>query len=413
MSRFIWSVLAMICLISSIGAQDNPANDSQTTAQTRRSQLPNYRLIYNSDANNIFIYDDPPMSADDVYDYVDEAADAGVTSFFISPNWGMNMNYPTEVGDMIGERAGPELEAKITLDAPPKSTERGIANLRALIKAGHDPLGLIVNRAKERGLEIFVSFRLNEVHAVEQEDHVIFSHFWKENPQWHIGKAGDPLPQVYLNILGPNTHPIVAGWLPGGLDFSVAEVRAHRLAQLRECCEKYDIDGLDLDFQRFPMYFKPGEEENNIPLMTAWMRDVRIMVQEVGDKRGRPVLLSARIMARPEQNRAIGLDSIAWIDEKLLDFVVVSHYLRNDFQLPVKEYQELLPENYPLYASIEVAKEPKTYYEIARQLWRDGVDGILLFNFFTTRERGVEPPFEIIPSLGDPKKLETLLDEPQ
>lgn len=54
----------------------------------------------------------------------------------------------------------------------------------------------------------------------------------------------------------------------------------------------------------------------------------------------------------------------------------------------------------PLYASIEVEQEADRYLPIARQLWRDGADGIMLFNFFTWRESGREPPFEVIPKLA-------------
>jgi len=362
----------------------------------------NYRLIYNSDGNNMFIYQEPPMTPETLYPYIDEAAQTGVTTFFICPNIGMTMNYPTKVGDMIGEHASPELATRIAPDAAAMTNERGVVNLRALINAGYDPIGLVIDRARRHGMEAFVTFRLNEVHAVEQKDHLIFSRFWKEHPEWRIGKNGDPLPPVYLDILGPNTHPIVAGWLPAGLNFAMPQVRAHRLAQLRELCERYDIDGLDLDFQRFPMYFKPGEESRHIETMTEWMRQVRAMTREVAAKRGRPLLLSARIMARPEQNRAIGLDPLTWAREGLVDFVVVSHYLRNDFYLPVRQYRALLPGGFPLYASIEVAPDAETYRRIARQLWQDGVDGILLFNFFTTRERGKEPPFQIIHEIGLP-----------
>lgn len=361
-----------------------------------------YRLIYNCDGDNMFIYDEPPVTPANVYKYIDEVAANGVTTFFMCPNYGMNMVFPTRIGDFIGEHASPALAKGITADAAPRTTERGIVNLRALIEAGHDPIGLVVDRARERGMEPFLTFRLNEVHAVDQDDHLILSRFWKQHPEWRIGKPGDPLPQVYIDILGPNTHPIVASWLPGGLNFAVPEVRAHRLAQLRECCERYDIDGIDIDFQRFPMYFKPNEEEQHIETMTAWMRDVRAMTREVAEKRGRSLLLCARIMARPEQNRAIGLDPIGWTQEDVLDFVVVSHYLRNDFPLPVKEYRQLLPEAFPLYASIEVAPDADTYRRIAHRLWQDGVDGILLFNFFTTRERGQEPPFGVLKELAEP-----------
>ena len=56
----------------------------------------------------------------------------------------------------------------------------------------------------------------------------------------------------------------------------------------------------------------------------------------------------------------------------------------------------------PLYASIEVEQEADRYLPIARKLWQDGADGIMLFNFFTWREAGREPPFEIIPKLAEP-----------
>ena len=89
----------------------------------------------------------------------------------------------------------------------------------------------------------------------------------------------------------------------------------------------------------------------------------------------------------------------------MLDFVTVSHYLRNDFALPVADYRKLLPEKMPLYGSIEVEDKPNEYRRIARRLWKDHVDGIMVFNFFTTREGGKEPPFEILKEIGDQAKL--------
>ena len=363
------------------------------------------RFIYNSDGNNMYIHKDYPMSPEDVHTYVDELVGTQVTTLFLSPNFGMPVAYPTEVGDFIGEHASPKLQAPITPDAPPGSTERGIMNMRAMLESGHDPFGVVLDRAKERGLETFVTWRLNEVHAVEQEDSLIFSRFWKEHPDWRIGKAGDPLPPVYLDILGINTHPIVAGWLPGGLNFAIPEVRAHRLAQLRECLERFDMDGLELDFQRFPMYFKPGEEAQHIETMTQFVRDVRALTGESTKKRGHPLHLCARIMARPDQNLAIGLDPIAWANEGLLDFVIVSHYLRNDYPLPIQDYRALLPAGMPLYGSIEYATRADAYRHVARQLWADGVDGVYLFNFFASRESSKEPLNSLLHELGDPATI--------
>ena len=126
------------------------------------------------------------------------------------------------------------------------------------------------------------------------------------------------------------------------------------------------------------------------------------MSKEVGGRRGRPLLLTARVMATPAQNLGIGLDPVAWAKEGLLDSIIVSHYLHNNFPLPVKAYRDLLPEALPLYASIEVEADSDRYRAIAKRLWNEGVDGIMMFNFFTCRELGVEPDFAVLPELGGP-----------
>lgn len=366
----------------------------------------NFRLMYDSDGGNMFIYKKPPMTPEMLYPYIDEVAETGVTSFFMSPHYGMPMIFPTKVAKMIGEDVSSELASKITLDAKPKTIERGVTNLRSLIGAGYDPFGLVIDRAKQNNMEALISFRLNEVHWVEKKDALILSKFWKEHPEWRIGKNGDPLSQVYLDILGPRTSPVVAGWLPGGLNFAIPEVREHRLAQMREMCERFNIDGLDLDFQRFPMYFKLGEEKKHIETMTNWIREIREMTREVAEKRGSPILLGARIMAEPEQNLEIGLDPFTWANEGLLDFVIVSHYLHNNFPLPIHEYIKHFPKEFPIYASIEVEREEENYRKVAKQLWKENVDGISLFNFFTSRERGIEPPFHVIHEIADSRILE-------
>lgn len=360
------------------------------------------RFIYNSDGDNMFDYRKPPVTPRDFHPYVDEIADTGVTTLFMSCHIGMKVNFPGKVNELLGTFVTPAQETAIVNGASAKEAtlERAAANLRSLLAAGHDPLGVILERARERKLETFVSFRLNEVHAVEAPEQMIISDWWRKHPEWRIGKPGDKLPQVYLDILGPRTHPIVASWLPGGMNFAVPEVRAQRLAELRECCERYPIDGIDLDFQRFPMYFKPGEEERHRPLMTEWMREVRQMTRTVGEKRGRPLLVSVRIMDTPARNMAIGLDPAAWVSANLVDLVTVSHYLRNDARLPIGEFRALLPK-VPIYGSIEVEPELETYRRIAGELREDGVDGLLMFNFFTTREGGKEPPFHVLRELNE------------
>jgi glycosyl hydrolase family 10 len=372
-----------------------------------------YRFIYNSDGMNVFIDKEPPMVPEDTYSYVDEVAETQVTTFFICPNAGMRMLYPSETTGMLGGNIPEEKIEEIRKKATEKggTTDRGIVNLQALVDAGHDPIEPIVDRANEKGLEIFLTFRLNEIHAVNEPESHILSDFWKDHPDWRVGKPGEKIGDLYQDIMGPRVNPIVGAWFWGALNFAIPEVRQRRLAEIRECCERYDVDGLDLDFQRFPVYFPIGEEAKFVETMTSWVREVRKLTNEIGEKRGRPFLLSVRTMAKPAQNLAIGLDPETWAKEGLVDFVVASHYLRNDYPIAIQEYRKLLPPDMGLYGSIEVEPERDTYRKIARQLWEDGVDGILLFNFFTRREGGKEPPFDLLNELGDAETIQAVKEQ--
>lgn len=223
------------------------------------------RFIYNSDAGNLFLYQQPPMKPEDIYRQIDEVAEAGVTTFSMCPNVGMVMNFPSQYARMLGDEEDAEIRTRIETEGAEKAgSARAALNLRALIDAGHDPLGLIVDRAKRKNMEVFLSFRVNEVHGVDSPDtfssQLILSKFWSDHPKWHVGKQGDTLSNLHQEIMGPRTNPIVGKWFAGGLNFAIPEVRQRRLDQLRECCERYDIDGLELDYQRFPVFFKYGEQ---------------------------------------------------------------------------------------------------------------------------------------------------------
>ncbi len=370
-----------------------------------------HRYIYNSDADNMFLYKGPPMQPEDVYPYIDQVAAAGVTTFSMSPNDGMVMNFPSKHARMLGDEDDSAILKQLeeTGLTKPGTLSRAALNYKAFVEQGHDAMGIAVERAKQQGMEVFLSFRMNEVHGVDTPDafpyNLILSRYWREHPEYWIGKPGDELSQLHQDILGPRTSPVVGKWLPGGLDFAHDDVRQRRFDQIEECIERYDVDGLELDFQRFPMFFKYGEEEQNLAVMTEFVGRLRKLTDHKGNERGRPMLLSARVMARPEQNEAVGLDVFRWADEGLVDFLIASHYLRNDFPLPVQEYRERMPQDMPLYASIEVEPKAETYRTLARQLFAERVDGLMLFNYFTRRESGNEPDFELVKELRDPKTI--------
>ena len=153
------------------------------------------------------------------------------------------------------------------------------------------------------------------------------------------------------------------------------------------------------------MFFRPGEETANVPTMTAWIREVREMTREVGRNRGRPLLLSVRVMSTPKQALAIGLDPMTWAREGLIDIVSAGHMLRPTSAVAIPEYRSALPASVPLYGSIDLhgsdaSTRTAEYRRMARQFSKDKADGVLVFNFFTTREEGREPDWAVLKELG-------------
>lgn len=118
------------------------------------------------------------------------------------------------------------------------------ACLCRLITEGSDPPEVIARRCHVLGTNFLPSLRLNDQHGMHpHEGH--YGSFCRDHPEWIVWEQGPGLGSA------------------GG-------ARAH-LRVVREPAERYDIDGLDLDFMRWPVYFKSDEVKANTPLVTDFI----------------------------------------------------------------------------------------------------------------------------------------------
>ena len=103
------------------------------------------------------------------------------------------------------------------------------------LMGSYDPLAFAIEEAHNRGLEIHAwinsmrSFNSSEVSILENDKHVC-----KQHPYWLYNKIEDN---------GSNSF-----WLNPGLP----EVRDYLIELINELVENYDIDGVQLDFIRYP-----------------------------------------------------------------------------------------------------------------------------------------------------------------
>ena len=128
---------------------------------------------------------------------------------------GNTANYDSQVLERSGARAG----------KPLKYIDKWIAE-------GNDPPKIVVREAKKRKLDVFYSFRINDIHDSFMPDEL--PTFKVKHPEWLIGerKYGD------------------ATSFRTALNFAVPEVRELKFRVIEELFRKYDFDGLEIDFRR-------------------------------------------------------------------------------------------------------------------------------------------------------------------
>ena len=351
------------------------------------------RVIYNFDGDSCLTTKanskgPVAVTVDDVKRLIAEVAYDGsrVDTVLVCIN-AQAMYYPTKVGTMRGTLSTPEERAKW-----PASERQRFANLKAFFDAGLDPYAILLAEAKRRGREALLTFRMNDDHGND----FLRTQFLVDHPEWRLGT------QQYRG--------------KGALDFGRDEVREHVFRLLEEAVRRYDSDGLELDFNRFPSFFKDGTTAGRIAKMNSLVERVRGMLDTVGRERGRRLVLSVRPPSNygrtpptPETARQLGCDVPAWVKNGWVDFVGVSEFLHERGDLPLGQWKQAIP-TVPVYGGIECTKgggrknlTATEYRHAASQLIKSGADGIYLFNFFTSREGGeqaYEPPFEVLRDLG-------------
>ena len=332
------------------------------------------RFIFNNDGTNILgngLHDGRTITPEDVEDYVDLVAGTRITSFFICTH--SSMPYYKSLHERTFGCLNPDTPSGDG-GHPHKADncERYGQNALALLEQDTDIVELCVNRAHLKGMEAFASMRMNDLHF--NDPAIRFPRgqgdFWLAHPEYHIG----------------NAEP---GWhADGALNFAHAEVREHKLNMVREICERFDVEGIELDFMRFPIYFPPGQGEKNILAMTDFMRAARAIVNEVGEERGRPLELGVRLPALVAQCRMLGFDPVAYAKDRLVDFITITPFLHNFASVPVRTFRAALgDDSLPIYAgtmSHEIGGPLShgAFRASAANCFREGADGLVLFNFF-------------------------------
>ena len=274
--------------------------------------------VYNDDGGGIKMgAEGDPVAG--LHVYVDRVLDRiRLDSFALSVAEPDIMFCLSEAGETVGRRFA-------NLDDIKDPHMRGIAkSIAALEKQGTDSLTVIADRVHERGVEFLAEMRMGDTHVCQPDPADAFCpQITIDHPEWIIRRS-DALPEHIEET---------------ALDYSFPEVRAHRLAILRELAHRPEVDGLELNFIRWGKHFVREEAPDKAPIMTEFVNQVIEILAEAASTRGREHLaLGARVPSTLEECRDAGLDPRAWVDRGWLNYLAVSDYNYSDPQIRMEPF---------------------------------------------------------------------------
>ena len=177
-------------------------------------------------------------------------------------------------------------------------------------ETGFDPVQTLLDETRRRGLEAFFSYRINgsdndvrgRMPRLPMKD---------DHPDWLI--------HTWNKTISDATGQRLNGYW----NFAVQGVRDYKLSILQEVAEQYDYDGMEIDFARVCPVLPPGRQWESRHALTDFMRSLREVLLRVGESRGRPYLLAARVPENLVGCHMDGMDIETWAREELVDMFAV------------------------------------------------------------------------------------------
>ncbi|MFD0960635.1 hypothetical protein [Paenibacillus chungangensis] len=329
----------------------------------RRAKRRSY--LFNWDGSDCLALIKERPSEDDLLRQVFEPLeDSGVDTLVYMQGVGNFAEYRSKLLPLAGEARDYRFNSV--------SSYKRYANAKHFLDNGMDPLAIVVRGARERKLDVFFSFRLNDIHDHWPDCVDFLPRFKLEHPEWLH-------PKEYFPDFHGRTEITTA------LDYSVKEVRDFRLRIIREVLENYEFDGLELDFMRSPFYFHWDKGLGSAYMLTDFVSAVRDMLDEIGGRRGAYLELAVRVCTTVTGSGMAGFDVAAWAKRGYIDHVIAG---TGGLNIDTRGYMELLQGTgvsfYPcLYGDYErIASSDAVMRGTAELLLTDRPDGIYAFNIY-------------------------------
>ena len=290
--------------------------------------------------------------------------------------------WPSRVTSLLGETVSNDLWPKLR-----EGDRRACEYIKWSVEKGRESFKVLSTLCRQSKVEFHAGLRMNL--------------FWGNSPLIE-----------YFNGRWWIEHP--SSRKSGGcqLNYAYPQAQEFILELLMELAQNYDIDGISMDFTRWPPVADPGHHEDDV--LTSFIVKVKERLNNVEKKKNKKIALSVMVVDKCFTSQSLEeqkIDLEAWLATGILDFICVQawdikpyidlakkynttfyaiqdndsirtpHGSRDDPDWsnwndpqPGEEHQEK-PRKFPCL-------DPTEWQMAARKYYRAGADGVALVNAF-------------------------------
>jgi len=248
---------------------------------------------------------------------------------------------------------------------------------------GIDPYDVWFRRCRQLGMEAWLSVRMNDCHCPDDIACFLRSDFFYEAREkgWMVGDA--------------------YGYYRNCFDYAVPEVRRRMLDYIAEQLERYDVDGLELDFMREAICFDYVNCPDKVEIMNGFMREIGQITAAISQKRGHTIKRIVRLPRDLTQCLTYGFDPETWVREGLVEHInVTPRWESCDNDMPIAQWKEKIP-SVEISAGIETLclrndnglthADADVVNGLVSAYISQGADAVYLYNYFMNPYRNTNP----------------------
>ncbi len=256
---------------------------------------------------------------------------------------------------------------------------RAVADFYAAID--EDPLAFLLSETRRNGMNAWLSVRMNDAHFGNAPNH------WIHGDIYQHALAG-----------GMMIGDVTGQYFAHCLDYGAESIRQKMLAYVCEVLDRYDVDGLELDFMREIFCFDYKKHPECHKIMTEFVADVRQHLRICETRRDHKIRLAVRLCRDIEDNRVFGFDAAEWVRRGLVDVLIPSpRWSSTDSDMPISKWRRLTDgTEVEVWAGLEthlidpILQSVETVKGFAAQYFAEGADKIYLYNYFRFRSHDMD-----------------------